>query len=186
MSFIKEKFTMFPGVFWKTNIVNMKTIITIFTLSFFPVSFAKNLTAHTHGSVHLDLATEKNRILVFLKSPSDSFLGFEYKAKTKREKMIVSKAKKEWTDNLLSYLDSTVLQDCKITKSKWEQKFEGKRHSNIVAEAYIDCQNKLVGRVLNINFHERYKKIKTIRLKLIRENGTVANKKSRSAFKVKL
>ena len=56
------------------------------------VGFAKkNLSAHVHGSVHLDIATDKNQLLVMLKSPSESFLGFEYKAKSKKEKALVKK-----------------------------------------------------------------------------------------------
>jgi len=58
-------------------------------LSFFVFStnaFSKNLGAHVHGHVSIDMAVDKNELLVMLNSPADNFLGFEYKAKSEKEK----------------------------------------------------------------------------------------------------
>jgi hypothetical protein len=46
--------------------------------------YARDLSAHVHGDVFLDIATDKNQLLILLKTPSESFLGFEYKAKTSK------------------------------------------------------------------------------------------------------
>jgi len=159
----------------------------LFFLSLFIIqpTYAQNLSAHVHGSVHLDIATDKNQLLVMLKSPSESFVGFEYKAKTKKEKEKINKAKTEWTKNLLNYLGKN-LSDCKISSSTWKQKFEGKSHSTILAEAYIDCKKKVAGRELNISFSSNYPNIKAIHTQLLRENGSVINKKFAKDFKIKL
>ena len=77
------------------------SILFIFSISNI---YAKGLGAHVHGSVRLDIAVEKNQLLVLLNTPAESFLGFEYKAKTKKEKDLVKKVKNEWEKNLLSYL----------------------------------------------------------------------------------
>ena len=66
----------------------MKVPISLFIIYFFlSVSCeAKSLGAHVHGDVYLDVATDKNQLLVMLRTPSDSFLGFEYQASTNKEK----------------------------------------------------------------------------------------------------
>lgn len=149
-------------------------------------SRAKNLGSHVHGSVHFDIATDKNQILVMLKSPAESFLGFEYRAKTKDEKMFVSKVKKDWKENLMTYLGKKNLSDCKISKSSWKQTFQGKLHSSISAESYIDCKNPVKGRVLNVSFNSSYPNIRSIHLQLLREDGSVLKKEYQKDFKIKL
>jgi hypothetical protein len=118
--------------------------------------YAKSLGAHVHGLVNLDIAIDKKQMLVMLKTPSESFFGFEYKAKTTKEKLLVKQVKVDWTKNLLNYLGKDNLQDCKISSSEWVQKFNGKYHSNIIAEAYINCTNPLKSRSLSISFKQNY------------------------------
>lgn len=134
------------------------------------------LGAHVHGLVNLDIAIDKNQMLVMLKTPSESFLGFEYKAKTAKEKAMVEHIKVDWNENLLNQLGREVLKDCRIASSDWRQKFNGKLHSNIIAEAYINCAKPLKKRLLSISFKESYKNIISIDLQLLREDGSVVNK----------
>jgi hypothetical protein len=166
----------------------MKKIAIVFLIFFSPkLTLAKkNLSAHVHGVVSLDVASDKKQLLVMLNTPSESFLGFEYKARTKAEKDVVLQVKNEWIMGLISYLGTDVLKDCKVSKSKWEQHFESKVHSRIEAEAYIDCNNILAGRTLSITFSSKHKSINVIHLQLLRENGTVLSKKFNKDFEVKL
>ena len=149
--------------------------------------WAKNLQAHVHGSVHLDIATDKNQLLIVLKSPAESFLGFEYLAKTPAEKALVKKLENQWKSELFNNLGAETLKDCKITKASWKQKFSGKSHSSILAEAYIQCENPLKNRLLHISFKKSHNRIKIIKLQLIREDGSVLNKEyAKENFSVKL
>ena len=141
-----------------------------------PNSWAKNLDAHVHGSVKLDIASDKNQLLVMMKSPSESFLGFEYEAKNKEDKALVEKVRNEWKIELIKYLGAQALNDCKITKSSWKQEFSGKRHSSIIAESYIQCDEKLSGRLLQVSFKKSYNNIHEVHLQLIREDGSVVSK----------
>ena len=97
-------------------------------------NFAKNLDAHVHGVVRLDIATDKNELLIMLKSPSESILGFEYKAKTKEEINLVGRAKEQWNKNILSLFGKKSLKDCEISKTSWEQSFTG----NITATSSLN------------------------------------------------
>ena len=149
--------------------------------------WAKNLQPHVHGSVHLDIAADKNQLLVMLKSPSESFLGFEYPAKTDSEKALVKKVKHQWENKILELLGVQALRDCKITKASWKQEFSGKSHSSIMADSYIRCENSLAKRSLQISFKKTFKRIKTINVQLIREDGSVLNKEyAKETFLIKL
>lgn len=164
----------------------MKNFIFL-TLFILPInSYCQNLSAHVHGSVHLDMATDKKQLLVMLKSPSESFVGFEYKAKTKEENEKVAQVKDDWTNRLIDHIGKEALKDCKISSSTWKQKFESKTHSSILGEAYIDCQKKVAGRELKITFQSQYPKIQVIKVQLLREDGSVLNKKFKKDFTLKL
>ena len=148
---------------------------------------AKNLPAHVHGSVQLDIATDKNQLLVVLNSPAESFLGFEYPAKTLLEKDLVEKIEHQWKSEIFNYLGARTLKDCKITRASWKQRFSGKNHSSILAETYIQCKNPLKKRSLQISFKKNYKRIKAIKLQLMREDGSVLNKEyTEETFSIKL
>jgi len=163
-------------------------------LSFFLVSvllfIASNvcaLDAHVHGSVNLDIATDGNELLIMLKTPAESFLGFEYKAKSKSEMALVKKVKNQWKTGLIELIGGKALKDCKITKSSWEQVFNGKNHSSIVAESYIKCQKSVSNRTLQVSLKKEYSHIRKINIQLIRENGSVLNKKfSQAIFQITL
>ena len=149
--------------------------------------YAKNLSAHVHGDVHLDIATDKNQLLIMLKAPSESFLGFEYKAKTNKQKELVKQIKEEWDTNLFKNLGASSLKDCSVEKSAWKQQFSGENHSSILAESYVRCSRPLKDRFLEITFKKNYNRIKSIKLQLLREDGSVLSKRYiDSVFKINI
>lgn len=158
-------------------------LLILFVIQLLLVSnlWAKNLGAHTHGVVSLDMATEKNELLVMLNSPAESFLGFEYRPKTKLEKEKIKAAKDDWNKKILSFLGAKNLSDCKILNSSWKQEFGSKNHSSIIAESNIKCKKSLKGRSLKVSFKERYANIKKINLQLIREDGSVKSETYKKA-----
>jgi hypothetical protein len=147
---------------------------------------AKQLSAHMHGSLGLDIAADGKQVFIMLKSPTDSFLGFEYKAKTKKEKALIKNTKLTWVKNIKSLFQGNDFESCSQGQSKWELKYEG-THSEIVAEAYLNCKDNVAGRSLNIRLKEKYPRIKTIHLQLLRSNGSALNKKIKSEiYNIKL
>ena len=74
----------------------MKHIIILGTLLLSPLSYAKkSLKSHVNGHVKLSVAVDKKQVFVELEGPAESFLGFEHKPKTAKEKA-----------NIASYLSS--------------------------------------------------------------------------------
>ena len=144
----------------------------------------KHLSAHVHGEVKLDISANKQDILIEMESPAESFLGFEHKPKTPKEKSMVAKVKEDWSARLPARFS---LSDCKILKSHWRQKFSGKHHSAIIAGAHVRCPKPLVGRVLNISLKKDYPAIDAIHLRLVGENNFNKQKEfSSPSFEVPL
>ena len=129
----------------------------------------KHLKAHVHGKVKLDITADKSDLLVEMESPAESFLGFEYRAKTPEEKALVAKVKEDWRGHAFRHFSP--LDDCKIVKSHWKQKFSGKRHSSIVAGIHIRCPESMKKRKLSVSLKKRYPSIDEIHLRLVGEGG---------------
>lgn len=67
---------------------------------------------------------------------------------------------------------------CQITESFFDQKFNGENHSSIVAEASIKCEQKLENASLEITFGKTIDRIQAISLQLLRNDGSILDKKS--------
>ena len=148
---------------------------------------AENLRPHVHGVVDLDIAAENNQILIMLKSPADSFLGFEYKAKTKKEKALVQSVRKTWKTELLNILGIKKDSGCKVSSSDWKQEFQGETHSEIIAESIVECPKSVASKTLSISLIKKYPKIETIHLQLISHDGKTTSKKMKDdIFKINL
>ena len=134
----------------------------------------KHLPSHVHGEVKLDISIEKDNLLVEMESPAESILGFEYKARTSKEKAAVVAAKIDWVRDFLKYF---ALPDCKILKTHWRQKFTGKHHSAVFAGGHIRCPWPLHGRELEISLKKYYPSIDKIHLRLVGDKNLNKQKK---------
>jgi hypothetical protein len=162
----------------------MKKIIYLILLVWVDTYGAKSLGTHVHGSVGLDMAVEKNQILVLLKGPTESFLGFEYRPKTSEEKNKFQKLKHDFGPGLKKLLG---VDNCDIKNNTFKQLFKGKNHSEIQIETYFNCESPLRGKKIAIKLKKYYPGMESIHLQLIREDGTVVNQKVKSQiFHLKL
>jgi hypothetical protein len=143
------------------------------------------LGAHVHGLASLDVATEKNQILIMFKSPGFSVFGFGGKPKTENQKTKVNEIKNNWdkNENLFGLKGSK----CQIKSHDFNVKYTGKSHSDVDAELTLECDKDVKGAELEVKIIEKWKKIKEIHLQLLRADGTVGSKKFKDkVYKIKL
>ncbi|MCP4915091.1 MAG: DUF2796 domain-containing protein [Oligoflexia bacterium] len=146
----------------------------------------KSLGKHVHGSIGLDIATDKKQILIMLKGPSDSFLGFEYKAKTKEEKEKLNKVKNLLTKKVTSLFGKEI-ESCKAKSPQFKQTFQGKGHSEVQLETYVECPDSVKGKTMEVQLISKFPRMETIHVQLLREDGSVVSKKfKKSKFELKL
>lgn len=138
---------------------------------------AKGLGAHEHGSIELDIGVEGKVIGIEIDGPSESFLGFEYKPVTAKEKKTFKDAEALWNKDLLTklfVLDKKL--GCTSSEIKFEQELDdhGKNekkeagvHSDIAAKAKITCVQDLKGQTLTVNVKKHFAKIKKLTIDLV-------------------
>ncbi|MEE2745115.1 MAG: DUF2796 domain-containing protein [Bdellovibrionota bacterium] len=175
----------------------MKNIIILGTLLLSTLSYAKkSLKSHVHGHVKLSVAVDKKQIFVELEGPSESFLGFEHRPKTAKEKASWKKLQSIWK-NKSGDLFSVPNLNCTFEKKKIALVFEeedhddhGKKkhhddhhddhhdkekktaeHSEIKAEMYIVCKKMVSGSVLNVSLKREFVKAKEVDANVLLQSG---------------
>mgnify|MGYP001179805430 CR=1 FL=1 len=176
----------------------MKHIIILGTLLLSPLSYAKkSLKSHVHGHVKLSVAVDKKQVFVELEGPAESFLGFEHKPKTAKEKASWKRIQSIWKNKGGELFSVPKSLDCKFEKKKIALVFEeedhhddhGKKkhhddhhddhhdekktaeHSEIKAEMYIVCKKMVSGSVLNVSLKREFVKAKEVDANVLLQNG---------------
>ncbi|MEM7751286.1 MAG: DUF2796 domain-containing protein [Pseudomonadota bacterium] len=84
----------------------------------------RQLSAHEHGSGSFNVAIEGKKVAMELEAPGADIVGFEHKARTKKQKAAITKAK----DKLKKLSNVVVLSEeagCKLEKASIELHIEG-------------------------------------------------------------
>lgn len=148
---------------------------------------SESLSAHVHGVVTMDVAGEKNQVLVLLKGPAESFLGFETKAKSKEQKTKLAQVKSKLTKGIKKWFGDKTLKDCQPDKQKFQQVVTGKNHSEIHFESYLNCSSPVSKRELVIKLGQEFSRIQKTEVQIIRADGTFGSLKTKDkTFKIKL
>ena len=151
----------------------MKNIIILGALLLGPLLYAKkSLKSHVHGHVKLSVAVDKKQVYVEIEGPSESFLGFEHKPKTEKEKASWKKVQSTWKNksgDLFSVKDISCSFEKKKIALVFEEDDHGKEkhhddhhdevkktaeHSEIKAEMYIVCEKMVSGSVLILSLNK--------------------------------
>lgn len=160
----------------------MKTFVFCFLFILNPV-FA--VTAHIHGRANIDVATDKNQILIMFKSPGYSLFGFGTKPKSQKQKEIYNKVKTQWAINKNLFEVSS--QKCKPLKSQYKVDHSGGNHCEVIAEVTYECESKAAGSKLKIMIGNVWKGVHEYHMQILREDGSVLSKKfNKKEFELKL
>ena len=159
----------------------MSLVLSMFLLvtpTFAHEHHSKGLCAHEHGAIKLEIAVEGKTIEIDLDGPAESFIGFEYKPTTEKEKKTFNDAESLWTKDLLTKLfvldkklgcmssEVTFKQENEEDKSK-DAKKESGIHSEIEAKAKITCAQDLKGQKVLVSVKKHYPHIRKLTLDLV-------------------
>lgn len=127
------------------------------------------LHAHEHGAIVLEVGIEGKMATFSVDGPAESFLGFEYVAKTTKEKKVFNEAKKLWSKNFFELVSFDKALECKLSGDKFEQKVEKKEgvHSDVEASMTVSCSKDLKGAKLLVNLKKHFKNIKKLKMELV-------------------
>ena len=89
----------------------------------------RQLDAHEHGHGSFNVAIEGKRVSMELEAPGADIVGFEHKARSKKQKAAVSKAKKS-LKRLAKVVELPKAAGCKVMKVSVELHIEGDDHDD--------------------------------------------------------
>jgi hypothetical protein len=118
--------------------------------------------AHVHGSAELSIAFDGLQGKIEFKSPSDSFVGFEHKAKSAADKKTRDKAFKKFETNISEIISFDKSLTCQITKDKIEIFAESDTHSDTSASFTAKCEKSPLGTKITFNFQKFFPQLKDI------------------------
>lgn len=126
-----------------------------------------NLEAHVHGEVHCSVAVEGKEIYLELRSPAESFIGFEHRPKTREEVETWEQLKKSWKLNLLDSFE-VLEKECQVKESQIKLHVdEQDGHAQISADAYLKCSDELQQSKLKIDLRENFKSIYKVHIEIL-------------------
>ncbi|MEE2744920.1 MAG: DUF2796 domain-containing protein [Bdellovibrionota bacterium] len=143
------------------------------------MSYAKkSLKSHVHG---LSVA----QVYVEVEGPSESFLGFEHRPKTAKEKASWKNIQSIWKNksgDLFSVKDMSCSFEKKRIALVFEEDDHGKEkhhdedkktaeHSEIKAEMYIVCEKMVSGPVLNVSLNKGLLRTGEVEAHVLLQNG---------------
>ena len=148
-----------------------------------------SLHAHEHGAIKLEMAVDQKNIEIDLDGPAESFLGFEYRPKSDREKEIFNRHQLNWTQHLNSFISFDKNLKCLVKEASFKQvidkvidkdidkdessvtkrinKKEEGVHSDIEASAKIGCAKNVSGSIVTISLRKAFPKINKLVVDII-------------------
>ncbi len=139
-------------------------LILLLLFPMFP-SLAFSHAAHVHGEAQLSAAIESNKARFEMEAPKEVFYGFEYAAKSKKEKSTVETVNADLQTKWSVWVD--LGQVCKWEKAKLKSEDEEDGHANLVITVDVECPKPISKK---ISLQLSLPKLNKLKFSIIGEN----------------
>lgn len=177
----------------------MKTVILIVSAVVSTQVLAKGKVhrehgAHQHGAGTLGIAFEDAKGRLEFKIPSESIFGFEYAAKSEKDKKAKETQLAKLENNIAEMVSFDASLKCQIIKDKIEVVKDEKEsaeahaeHSDTTATFNVSCEKSPVGTKIVFNFQKHFPKIHDLDVQIIAGNvqKSVEAKKNGTSVELK-
>jgi len=112
-------------------------------------------------------------VSIHLDTPAESLIGFEYEAKTDKEKKIWADLQKTWSAGT-KYFSIETSAGCSLKKAEIKREVtagEAAGHSDLEGTASWDCKNSLAGKKIKVFLKKEFKNIKDLDADVIPSSG---------------
>ena len=154
----------------------MKLLSILFIVTLVSITNAKEQKshrehgAHAHGAGSLGIAFEGPNGRIDFKMPSESIVGFEYVAKSAKDKSKRDTAILTLEKNISEMVVFDATLNCKFNKEKIEIIAESEKHSSLVAGFNVMCLRSPVGTEIIFNFQKQFPKIKDLDVEVVADS----------------
>ena len=143
-----------------------------------------SLDAHVHGLSIINVVQEKNKVLFDIEMPGFDTVGFEYKAKSQKDKDLVKNAL-NMLKNPVNLFSIPSAANCKILNNS-SKILEEKNHTEFRAKYEYNCSNITEFSSITFNIFDSFKNSKDLELNVIGRKSTTKHKINKFTKKLSL
>ena len=143
-----------------------------------------SLDAHVHGLSVINVVQEKNKVLFDIEMPGFDTVGFEYKAKSQKDKDLVKNAL-NMLKNPVNLFSIPSAANCKMSNNS-STILEEKNHTEFRAKYEYNCLNITEFSSLTFNIFDSFKNSKDLELNIIGKKSTTKHKINKFTKKLSL
>ena len=143
-----------------------------------------SLDAHVHGLSVINVVQEKNKVLFDIEMPGFDTVGFEYKAKSQKDKDLVKNAL-NMLKNPANLFSIPSAANCKMSNNT-STILEEKNHTEFRAKYEYNCSNIIEFSSITFNIFDSFKNSKDLELNIIGKKSTTKHKINKFTKKLSL
>ena len=143
-----------------------------------------SLDAHVHGLSVINVVQEKNKVLFDIEMPGFDTVGFEYKAKSQKDKDLVKNAL-NMLKNPANLFSIPSAANCKMLNNS-STILEEKNHTEFRAKYEYNCSNITEFSSITFNIFDSFKNSKDLELNVIGKKSTTKHKINKFTKKLSL
>ena len=143
-----------------------------------------SLNAHVHGLSVINVVQEKNKVLFDIEMPGFDTVGFEYKAKSQKDKDLVKNAL-NLLKNPVNLFSIPSAANCKMSNNS-STILEEKNHTEFRAKYEYNCSNITKFSSITFNIFDSFKNSKDLELNVIGRKSTTKHKINKFTKKLSL
>ena len=143
-----------------------------------------SLDAHVHGLSVINVVQEKNKVLFDVEMPGFDTVGFEYKAKSQKDKDLVKNAL-NMLKNPVNLFSIPSAANCKMLNNS-STILEEKNHTEFRAKYEYNCSNITKFSSITFNIFDSFKNSKDLELNVIGTKSTTKHKINKFTKKLSL
>ena len=143
-----------------------------------------SLDAHVHGLSVINVVQEKNKVLFDIEMPGFDTVGFEYKAKSQKDKDLVKNAL-NMLKNPANLFSIPSAANCKMSNNS-STILEEKNHTEFRAKYEYNCSNIAKFSSITFNIFDSFKNSKDLELNVIGTKSTTKHKINKFTKKLSL
>jgi len=143
-----------------------------------------SLDAHVHGLSIINVVQEKNKVLFDIEMPGFDTVGFEYKAKSQKDKDLVKNAL-NMLKNPVNLFSIPSAANCKMLNNS-STILEEKNHTEFSAKYEYNCLNITEFSSITFNIFDSFKNSKDLELNVIGTKSTTKHKINKFTKKLSL
>ena len=143
-----------------------------------------SLDAHVHGLSVINVVQEKNKVLFDIEMPGFDTVGFEYKAKSQKDKDLVKNAL-NMLKNPVNLFSIPSAANCKMSNNS-STILEEKNHTEFRAKYEYNCSNITEFSSITFNIFDSFKNSKDLEFNVIGKKSTTKHKINKFTKKLSL